>query len=137
MPYFQACKAMSQYRLGHFPAAVEWAEKAAKNSSVAAQAKAYAILAMAHWQLGQKEVARAMPAKGDTLAPSLPAVNGAEDLGESWVAWLMARISLDEAGALIQSTSRPSATLVAALPRYAFALNPNCIVTVYGLTAAR
>jgi hypothetical protein len=25
-----ACKAMSNYRLGHFPEAIDWAEKAAK-----------------------------------------------------------------------------------------------------------
>jgi len=31
---------------------------------------------------------------------------GAEDLGESWVAWLMARISLDEATRLIQSVGK-------------------------------
>ena len=30
LPYFQACKAMSQYRLGHFAEAIEWAEKAYK-----------------------------------------------------------------------------------------------------------
>ena len=30
VPYFQACKAMSNYRLGHFPEGIDWAEKAAK-----------------------------------------------------------------------------------------------------------
>ena len=54
LPYFQACKAMSDYRLGRLPEAIEWAEKAANGSMVEAQAKAYAISAMAHWQLGQK-----------------------------------------------------------------------------------
>ncbi|HTA29467.1 MAG TPA: tetratricopeptide repeat protein [Candidatus Cybelea sp.] len=105
MPYFQACKAMSNYRLGHFPEAVDWAEKAAKSSTADAQAKAYAVLAMAHWQLGQKDTARTMLAKGDALAPSFLALGETADLGESWVAWLMARISLDEATALIQSGS--------------------------------
>jgi serine/threonine protein kinase len=104
MPYFQACKAMSNYRLGHFPGAIEWGEKATKSSTADAQAKAYAyaVLAMAHWQLGQKDIARAMLAKGDMLAPSILPGRDNEDIGESWVAWLFARISLDEATALIQ-----------------------------------
>jgi len=96
-PYFQACKAMSSYRLGNFPEAVAWGDKAANSAANFAQAKAYAVLAMAHWQLGQKDEARTALAKGDALAPR------AEDLGESWVAWLMARISLDEATRLIQN----------------------------------
>jgi Flp pilus assembly protein TadD len=87
---------MSEYRLGNFSEAIAWGEKAAKSAATFAQAKAYAVLAMAHWQLGQKDEARAALARGDALAPR------AEDLGESWVAWLMARISLDEARRLIQ-----------------------------------
>jgi tetratricopeptide (TPR) repeat protein len=105
LPYFQACKAMSNYRLGHFSEAVDWGQRAAKGSKVEAQAKAYGILAMAHWQLGQQDAARAMLAKGDALAPGIPPGSKSVDLGDSWVAWLMARISLDEASALIQSGS--------------------------------
>ena len=102
-PYFQACKAMSHYRLGNFSEAIAWGEKAAKSSIGFAQAKAYAVLALAHWQLGQKDEARAALAKGDALAPGILPERGAVDLGESWVAWLMARISLDEATTLIQN----------------------------------
>ena len=39
------------------------------------------------------------------LAPAIPPARGAVDLGESWVAWLIARISLDEAAALIRPES--------------------------------
>jgi tetratricopeptide (TPR) repeat protein len=105
MPYFQACKAMSTYRLGRFPEAIAWGEKAANNSLDFAQAKAYAVLAMAHWQLGQKDQAQAMLGKGVALARPIPAGTDTEDLGESWVAWLFARISLDEAAALMQPSS--------------------------------
>jgi len=101
MPYFQACKAMSNYRLGRFPEAIVWGEKAANSSLDFAQAKAYAVLAMAHWQLGQKGTARDMLGKGGTLAPDIASGSESADLGESWVAWLIARISLDEAAALI------------------------------------
>jgi len=103
LPYFQACKAMSTYRLGHYQEAVEWGERAARISVADAQAKAYAILAMAHWQLGQKDQAREALAKGDSLAPKFLPTNDAAELGESWIAWLMARISLDEATKLIQT----------------------------------
>jgi len=106
MPYFQACKAMSNYRLGYFPEAIQWGEKAAKSSLDLAQAKAYAVLAMARWQLGQKDEARAALAKGDALAPGILRERGAADLGESWVAWLMARISLDEAARLTKSIDK-------------------------------
>ena len=105
IPYFQACKAMSNYRLGRFPEAIVWGEKAANSSLDFAQAKAYAVLAMAHWKLGQKDTAQAMLDKGGKLAPAISSGRENEDLGESWVAWLTARISLDEASALIQSAS--------------------------------
>jgi tetratricopeptide (TPR) repeat protein len=109
MAYFQACKAMSNYRLGHFPEAIEWAERAARNSlaDAPAKAKAYAVLAMTYWQLGEKDAARAMLAKGDALAPSILPEHRDVDVGESWVAWLFARISLDEATALIQPGFAP------------------------------
>ena len=106
LPYFQACKAMSNYRLGNFSEAIAWGEKAAKSSIGFAQAKAYAVLALAHWQLGQKDEARAALARGDALALEILPENRAVDLGESWVAWLMARISLDEAARLIQSDDK-------------------------------
>ena len=107
LPYFQACEAMANYRLGHFREAVEWAEKAVKSPAVEpqAEAKAFAIAAMANWQLGQKDAAHAALASGNKLTPKLSPERDAVDLGESWVAWLMARISLDEATGLIQNES--------------------------------
>ncbi|HTL54058.1 MAG TPA: serine/threonine-protein kinase [Candidatus Limnocylindrales bacterium] len=103
LPYFQACKAMSHYRMGHFSVAIAWAERALQSPTAEpqAKAKAFAISAMAHDQLGQKEIAREMLIKGEALAPSIPPGHDAEDIGESWVAWLIARISLDEAALLI------------------------------------
>lgn len=60
---------------------------------------------MAEWQLGQKKAAQAALLKGDALAPRISPETGPVDLGESWVAWVMARISLDEATALINAAS--------------------------------
>ena len=105
MPYFHVAKAMSEYRLGHFAEAIEWAEKTIKGPIVYPNAHAYAVLAMAHWRLGQKEEARAMLAKGNSLTPNISPTEKAVDLGDSWVAWLLARISLDEATHLIRTNS--------------------------------
>jgi serine/threonine protein kinase/tetratricopeptide (TPR) repeat protein len=107
LPYFQACKAMSNYRGGHFRAAIEWAEKTTKGATAEppAKAKAFAVSAMANWQIGEKDAARLALASGDTFAPGLADENA--DLGESWVAWIVARISLDEAASLIRIGSNP------------------------------
>jgi len=112
LPYFQACKAMSNYRLGRFREAADWAERATKSSTAEprARAKAFAVLAMANWQLGQKDAGRAALAQGGALAPELFPGQDASDLGESWVAWLIARISLDEATKLIGTGSIPDAS---------------------------
>jgi len=103
-PYFQVAKAMSAYRLGRFAESIEWAEETLKSSIIYANAHAYAILAMADWKLGQKDLARAMWGKGDSLTPNI--LHQPVDLGDSWVAWLLARISLDEATALMQPTPK-------------------------------
>jgi serine/threonine protein kinase/tetratricopeptide (TPR) repeat protein len=103
LPYFQVCKALSQYRQGRFTEAIEWAEKSRNGSPVHARANACALLAMAHWQLGHKEEARAILAKGDALAPKITLVPNAQNVGSEWLAWLFARISLDEATEIIGS----------------------------------
>jgi hypothetical protein len=104
MPFFQVCKALSEYRQGHFPDAAEWAQAALKRSDVAyLQAYAYAVLAMADWQLGEKGAAREMLAKGNTLTPNIFPGREAEDKGAAWSGWIFARISLDEATALVES----------------------------------
>lgn len=104
-PYFQDCKALSEYRQGHYAEAVEWAQKPLKISGLHVYGHAYAVLAMAYWQLGEKDEARAMLAKADALTPpSMPAAT-AEDPSNAWQGWLYARIQLDEANALIGSSA--------------------------------
>jgi tetratricopeptide (TPR) repeat protein len=101
MPFFEDCKAMSEYRLGHFAAAIEWAKKPLEIPHIFVHQHAYAVLAMSYWQLGEKDLALAMLAKGNALAPPSMPVDIATDPGNSWLAWLFARIQLDEATALI------------------------------------
>jgi hypothetical protein len=66
-------------------------------------AYAYAVLAMADWRLGEKVAARAMLAKGNTLAPIIFPAREVQDGADAWSGWIFARISLDEATALVES----------------------------------
>lgn len=100
--YFEADKALSDYRLGRLPEAVEWAGKSLNSSPAFPRAKGCAVLAMAEWRLGDKAEARTILAEGEGLAPQISAGKEPVDLGDSWLAWLWARISLDEAEALVQ-----------------------------------
>jgi tetratricopeptide (TPR) repeat protein len=106
MPYFEDTKALSEYRQGHFADAVEWAQKALKRSDMLfLNAHAYAVLAMAHWRLGDEVAARGMLDKGNSLSPIIFPAREAEDSADAWSGWIFARISLDEAAALIRPES--------------------------------
>jgi serine/threonine protein kinase/tetratricopeptide (TPR) repeat protein len=101
MPYFEVCKALSEYRQGHYDKAVEWAQQPLKIDGNESHGHAYAILAMANWRLGKKAEAQTMLAKGNDLAPRSMPAEVAEDPGDRWEHWLFARIQMDEATALI------------------------------------
>jgi serine/threonine protein kinase len=101
MPFFAVCKGLSEYRLGHFANAAEWAQGSLNSSRKDAHPHAYGVLAMADWQLGKKDDARAMLAAGEALAPRVMPTRVAEDPGNAWLVWLFARIQLEEAAALI------------------------------------
>jgi eukaryotic-like serine/threonine-protein kinase len=102
MPFFQVCKALSEYRQGHFVEASDWAQKTLKIPGNYAHGHASAVLAMAYWRLGKKEEAQGMLAKGETLCPRIMPLSIAEERGNGWTVWLFARVSLDEATDLIQ-----------------------------------
>jgi tetratricopeptide (TPR) repeat protein len=105
LPYFQTCKALYEYRQGHYAQAVEWGQKTLDSSTIASHGHASAVVAMAYWKLEKREEARAMLAKGELLSPREMPAHIAEDSGNTWLAWLYARIQLDEASALIQPAS--------------------------------
>jgi hypothetical protein len=105
MPFFQLAKALLEYREGHFAEAAEWGQKVLASSRFEASGQAYAIVAMAKWRLGEKEIAQTMLAKGKDTAPQLMPARDALDPGQAWFDWIFSRISLDEAAALIESKS--------------------------------
>jgi serine/threonine protein kinase len=108
MPFFSICKALAEYRLGHYAEAAEWAQKSLDSRRKDARPHAYGVLALAKWRLGNKEQARAALAAGEELAPREMPLSVAEDPGSSWLVWLFARIQLDEAGALINPVLPPA-----------------------------
>ena len=103
MPFFEDGKAWSEYRQGHFAKAIEWGQKPLQISGLYVDGHADAVLAMAFWQLGEKDQARVMLAKGDALAPENLPVEISQDPRNAWLAWLFARIALDEASLLVTS----------------------------------
>jgi tetratricopeptide (TPR) repeat protein len=104
-PYFQDCKALCEYRQGHYAEAVEWAQKPLTISGLHVYGHAYAVLALAYWRLGEKEEARTMLAKAEALAPAAIPSSIAEDPSDAWQSWLYARIQLEEATSLIESST--------------------------------
>ncbi len=107
LPYFHICKALVEYRQGHFAAAIEWAQKPLDSPTQNAYGQACAIQAMAYWQLGKPDAAQAMLAKGNSYVPQLLPPQVAEERGNLWLAWLLGRISLDEAAALAKPIASP------------------------------
>ncbi|HXJ57271.1 MAG TPA: tetratricopeptide repeat protein, partial [Verrucomicrobiae bacterium] len=65
LPFFEVCKALSEYRLGRFNEAVAWANRSVDSRRKEAQGPAYGVLAMAYWQLDKQDEAQAMIAKGN------------------------------------------------------------------------
>jgi serine/threonine protein kinase len=100
--YFQTCKAMSSYRLGHYTEAITWAQKSLAGSAVYASAQGCAVLSMANWRLGRPAEARQMLAKGEALVPDNPGVNPVYGW---WADWLIAQVEINEAKALVESQS--------------------------------
>jgi len=111
MPFFEVCKALAEYRQGHFGEAAAWAQKSVESPRVEAQEHGYGVLAMARWRLGEKDTARAMLTAGEALAPDIMPGQAAEDPGNAWLAWLFARTTLEEAAALIKPESLPPKNL--------------------------
>jgi tetratricopeptide (TPR) repeat protein len=116
LTWYECCKGLAEYRLGHFANAAEWMQKVLSRSgdpkapipaargtgdSMARDVEAWAVLAMAQQRLKQDEGARVSLAKGVDLArEKLPRV-GTEDLGTEWVDWIIAQALLHEASGLI------------------------------------
>ena len=99
-------KGLAEYRQGHFAGALEWLRKvAAQEGEPARTAQAEATLAMAEYQLGQTNAARAVLAEGIKIAETVLAQPNRID----WNEVIIARFLLREAQGLITGTPTPAA----------------------------
>jgi tetratricopeptide (TPR) repeat protein len=105
IPFFTVCKALAEYRQGHYTEAAEWAHKSLAMPREDAHAHAYAVLAMAEWRLAQVDLAREALAKGELLAPKHLPPSLSDSPDDDWIGWLFARVSLDEASGLIKGNN--------------------------------
>jgi tetratricopeptide (TPR) repeat protein len=102
MPFLEICKALSEYRLGNYNEAADWAQKSLDSPRVEAHVFACAVLAIADWKLGKENDAHAMLAAGEILTPRSMPKSAIDDPGNLWLFWLYSRIQMDEAEMLIQ-----------------------------------
>jgi serine/threonine protein kinase len=103
LPNFQYCKALAQYRQGHFTEALEWAERAVKYPLPYPEAGSYAILAMAKHQLNQKDAAEVALAKCVQLIQTKLPKLADGDLDGGWRDWIVLQALLVEATALVKN----------------------------------
>jgi eukaryotic-like serine/threonine-protein kinase len=95
--FFECSKALAEFRQGHWAGAVDWAQRAAANSSPYSQAEACAILAMAQYKLHRLEAARdALTQCAEIVEKKLPKPESG-DLGGDWRDWIIAHALLTEA----------------------------------------
>jgi len=100
-PRFRCCKALAEYRQGHFASAVEWARLAATNRFPNSQAAAFAILSMGQYKLNQVDAAHTNLSNCENVVlTQLPGL-GAQDLGIDWRDWIIAHALLTEAQNLL------------------------------------
>jgi serine/threonine protein kinase len=104
-PYFQCCKALAEYRQGHFAEAVKWAQQAAINPFPFSQAEACAILAMGQYKLNQVAEAHITLAKCEQIIETRFPVVRYQELGGDWRDWIIAHTLLTEAQNLLGSRS--------------------------------
>ena len=110
-PFFEVCKALAEYRQGHYEGAIKWASEAAQVPFPYSQAEAYATLAMAECRLKQTENSRTSLAKCvEVVETEMPRMQSG-DLGSDWRDWIIAHALLAEARSLIEGATLPSDNL--------------------------
>jgi WD40 repeat protein len=114
LPYFEFSKGLAEYRLGHFANALAWTRKTIdigehRNGHAwdnYLYVEAYAVSAMAQFQMKQTDEAHVALAKGGHAESNLPALDSGE-LGDIWRDCIIAHTLMGEAKALIEGDSKP------------------------------
>jgi tetratricopeptide (TPR) repeat protein len=115
LPFFQCCKALAEYRLGNWQGATNWAGRAAQNPFPYSRAEAYAVLAMAQFQLRHADEARNALKLCDGVVETKLAKFTDKDLGGDWRDLIIAHALQSEAKQLIDGG--PSAASPPNLPQ--------------------
>jgi tetratricopeptide (TPR) repeat protein len=102
-PFFQCCKALAEYRQGHFDGAVKWAQFASMNPFPYSQAEAFAVLSMAQFKLNHAEEARVTLAKCEKVVRGQLPPLGMRELSRDWRDWIIAHALFTEATHLIRA----------------------------------
>ena len=109
-PLVALTKALAEYRQEKFASASAWVEKALSARTTVPpaawppclDAEAYAVLAMARYQLNQDDLARAALASAQEVAANKLPKPGTGDLGKDWLDWIIAHALVREAEGLIE-----------------------------------
>ena len=106
-PLFQYCKALAEYRQGHWSEAISLATNAVQNSWPYSRAGSLAILAMSEHHLNQLAGARADLARCEQVVQQeMPQFGGF--LGYDWRDWIIVHALLAEAQTLIEGHTASS-----------------------------
>jgi serine/threonine protein kinase len=104
-PYFKICKALAEFRLGHYQEAVDWARLAARGPFLYPQVDAAAVIAMSQFKLNQLDASRATLFEcNKVIRERLP--KPGQDPGDEWRDWIIARALRDEAERLIEGDNK-------------------------------
>lgn len=99
-PYFKFCKALAEYRLGHYQAATNWAALAIQGQFDYPRANAATVMAMSQFKLNQLDSARTTLAYcNKVIEEKMPQFG--QDLGSDWPDWIIAHALLTEAQHLL------------------------------------
>jgi len=116
----QNCKALAEYRQGHFASAAEWASKALSQPEYCCdrrmvrtdpyrRVQASMLLAMSNYRLGQLDKARVALERGLDIAEAKLEKIESGDFGQYWVNWVYAHVLMREATALMQGGAKAGA----------------------------
>jgi serine/threonine protein kinase len=105
-PIFKFCKALAEFRLGHYEEAINWAQFAAQATLPHCQAEAATVVAMSQYKLNQLDKARAALADCNKIIEEKLAKPGT-DLGSDWRDWIIARTLRSEAKQMIDGEPAP------------------------------
>jgi serine/threonine protein kinase/tetratricopeptide (TPR) repeat protein len=109
MTFAQCEMGIIEYRRGHYDAAVTWTERALKNAPQGlVHRRAYPLLAMAHYRLGQSEQAREALNRNAGLRASQQRVPAGEASLDNWRESIIGDLLTQEALTLLASDRRES-----------------------------